>query len=71
MKAFSHILNWAAKANDKGHLFKVDCQPSWEKVVQNKVLFEAMGRRIRARNDELVNIISSCFIYCDGLIVRS
>jgi hypothetical protein len=25
-----------------------------------KVLFEAMGRRIRARNDELVNIISSC-----------
>ena len=35
MKAFSHILNWAAKANDKGHLFKVDCQPSREKVVQN------------------------------------
>jgi hypothetical protein len=38
---------------------------------QGKVLFEAMGRRIRARNNEFVNIISSCFIYCDRLIVRS
>jgi hypothetical protein len=37
----------------------------------SKVLFEAMGRRIRAQNDELVKIISSCFIYCNRLIVRS
>ena len=35
MKAFSDILNWAANANDKGHFFKVECQPSREKVVQN------------------------------------
>jgi hypothetical protein len=29
LKAFSHILNWAAaKANNNGHMFKVDCQPS-------------------------------------------
>ena len=35
MMAFSHILNRAAKGNDKGHLFKVNCQPSREKVVQN------------------------------------
>ncbi len=32
----------------------------WPKEQTSKVLFEAMGRRIRARNDELVNIISSC-----------
>ena len=35
LKAFSHILNWAAKANNSGHIFKEDCQPSREKVVQN------------------------------------
>ncbi len=34
LKASSHILTWVAKANDSGHMFKVDCQPSREKVVQ-------------------------------------
>jgi hypothetical protein len=34
LRAFSHILNWAAKAYNSGHMFKVDCQPSQEKVVQ-------------------------------------
>jgi len=40
-------------------------------VLYVKVLFEAMGRRIRARNDELVNIINRCVIYCERLIVRA
>ena len=35
LKAFSRILNWAAKSNASGHLFKVGCQPSREKVVKN------------------------------------
>jgi hypothetical protein len=34
LKAFSRILNWAAKANDHGHVFQVDCQPSRRTVVQ-------------------------------------
>jgi hypothetical protein len=34
LKAFSRIVNWAAKANDSGHIFKMDSQPSREKVVQ-------------------------------------
>ncbi len=33
LKAFSCILNWAAKANDHGHVFQVDCQPSRRKVI--------------------------------------
>jgi hypothetical protein len=28
LEAFSCILNWAAKANNQGHVFQVDCQPS-------------------------------------------
>ena len=35
MKAFLHILNCAAKAHDKGYLFKVNCQPVRERVMQN------------------------------------
>ena len=35
LKAFSLILNWAAKSNERGHLFKVGCQPSREKVIKN------------------------------------
>ena len=38
LKALSHILNWAAKANNGGHMFKVDCQPSQEKVCANALL---------------------------------
>jgi Plavaka transposase len=33
MKAFSCVLNWAAKANDQGHVFQVGCQPSRRKVI--------------------------------------
>jgi hypothetical protein len=34
LKAFSCILNWAAKANNHGNVFQVDCQPScWNKVI--------------------------------------
>jgi Plavaka transposase len=32
--AFNHVLKWAAQANDSGHVFKVDCQPSRKNVVQ-------------------------------------
>ena len=35
LKAFSLILNWAAKSNERGHLFKAGCQPSREKVIKN------------------------------------
>ena len=34
LRAFSLILNWAAKAYERGHIFKMNCQPSREKVVQ-------------------------------------
>ncbi len=34
LRAFSLILNWAAKAYERGHTFKMNCQPSWEKAVQ-------------------------------------
>jgi len=35
LNAFTHILNWAAQANNSGHTFLTDCQPSREKVIQN------------------------------------
>jgi hypothetical protein len=35
LKAFSLTLNWAAKSNERGHFFKVGCQPSHEKVIKN------------------------------------
>ena len=35
LKAFSGILNWAAKANDQGHVFHPNCQPSRCRVVHN------------------------------------
>ncbi len=35
LKAFSFILNWAAKSNERVHLFKVGCQPSLKKVIKN------------------------------------
>ncbi len=35
LKAFSGILNWAAKANGQGHIFHPDCQPSRRRVVHN------------------------------------
>jgi len=35
LKAFSLNLNWAAKSYERGHLFKVGCQPSREKVIKN------------------------------------
>ncbi len=35
LKAFSGILNWAAKANGQGHIFHPDCQPSCRRVVHN------------------------------------
>ncbi len=35
LKAFSLILNWAAKSNERGHFFKVGCQHSREKVIKN------------------------------------
>ncbi len=38
LKAFSVVLNWAAKSNASGHVFKESCQPSREKVMRN--LFE-------------------------------
>jgi hypothetical protein len=64
--AVKRILRYLNGTKDKG--FKLS--PNGTHQV-DKVLFEAMGRRIRARNDELVNIISRCVIYCDRLIVRS
>ncbi len=33
LKAYSYVMNWAAKANYSVHMFKVGCQPSREKVV--------------------------------------
>ena len=33
LKAFSGILNWAAKANSQGHIFHPDCQPSCRRVI--------------------------------------
>jgi hypothetical protein len=35
LKAFSGILNWAAKANGQGHIFHPDCQPSRHRVIHN------------------------------------
>ncbi len=35
LKAFSGILNWAAKANGQGHIFHPDFQPSRCRVVHN------------------------------------
>jgi hypothetical protein len=35
LKAFSVVLNWAAKSNASGHIFKEGCQPSPEKVMRN------------------------------------
>jgi hypothetical protein len=32
--AFTQILKWAAQANNSGHVFQVDCQPSRKNVVQ-------------------------------------
>jgi hypothetical protein len=32
LSAFQHILKWAAKANDNGHIFQGSCQPSRETV---------------------------------------
>ena len=37
LKAFSCILNWAAKANDHGHVLKVDCQPSRWKLIHKMI----------------------------------
>ena len=37
LSAFQYILNWAAKANENGHVFQVNCQPSRETVT--KMLF--------------------------------
>ena len=33
LKAFSGILNWAAKANSQGHIFNPECQPSRRRVI--------------------------------------
>jgi hypothetical protein len=38
LSAFQYILNWAANANENGHVFQVGCQPSREKVTK-KMLF--------------------------------
>jgi hypothetical protein len=35
LKAFSGVLNWAAKANGQGHIFHPNCQPSHCRVVHN------------------------------------
>jgi hypothetical protein len=35
LKAFSCLLNWAAKAYNQGHVFQVDSQPSRRTVVHN------------------------------------
>ena len=35
LKAFSGILNWAAKANGQGHIFHPNCEPSRRRVVHN------------------------------------
>jgi hypothetical protein len=35
LKAFTLVLNWAAKSNASGHVFKEGCQPSREKVMRN------------------------------------
>ena len=35
LKAFSGILNWAAKVNDQGHIFHPNCQPSCCRVIHN------------------------------------
>ena len=35
LKAFTLVLNWAAKSNASGHIFKEGCQPSREKVMRN------------------------------------
>ena len=32
--AFNHVLKWAAQANDSGHVFQVECQPSRNNVIQ-------------------------------------
>ncbi len=35
LKAFAILLNWAAKSNTSGHVFKVGCQPSCKKVMKH------------------------------------
>jgi hypothetical protein len=35
LKAFTLVLNWAAKSNASGHMFQEGCQPTREKVVKN------------------------------------
>jgi hypothetical protein len=35
LNAFSRILNWAAKSNESGYIFKTKCQPTRQKVMSN------------------------------------
>jgi hypothetical protein len=35
LKAFTLVLNWAAKSNASGHVFQEGCQPTREKVMRN------------------------------------
>ena len=35
LKAFTLVLNWAAKSNANGHVFQEGCQPTREKVMRN------------------------------------
>ncbi|KAI2491351.1 transposition [Fragilaria crotonensis] len=35
LKAFTLVLNWAAKSNASGHVFQMGCQPTREKVMKN------------------------------------
>jgi hypothetical protein len=68
----SSKVRWAMSSNLYVKRAVTEVERKLEEIGErlSKVLFEAMGRRIRARNDKLVNIISRCVIYCDRLIVR-
>jgi hypothetical protein len=35
LHAFSRILNWMAKSNESGYIFKADSQPTCQKVMSN------------------------------------
>ncbi len=50
LKAFTLVLNWAAKSNANGYVFKEGCQPTCEKVMRNLNERYNMNRLILKEN---------------------
>ncbi len=46
LKAFTLVLNWAAKSNASGQVFQEGCQPTCEKVMSNCTCLICRGRSL-------------------------